>query len=330
MWKNIIHITGNDSYGVELELKRWLGAFRMKFWDINIDRYDLSDTSNLKWIGDMILMGGLFAEKRLFIFRWGRERKSKAAGLEIMLTEKLEQIPEDHFLLFHNIWEKEEWLIAWLSKNADTRKINTLWDEKSWEGRSDIDLSIISLVLDTYQKEEKHREKDDINQFLGHDIAHTIEMISLIKSNGEKLQKDDIINLCHGYSGSNTFALIDAITNIDAKLSITLCHRIASIYPDGKWIGWIIAALSNNLSVKYLKHHGYKEYEIAQIIKIHPFALKKAYWSMISYQKLKKIYEKLVSINIAYKTGKWLKDSELWRILSIELALLDLQKSKNL
>jgi hypothetical protein len=29
--KNIIHITGNDSYGIELELERWLGAFRGKF-----------------------------------------------------------------------------------------------------------------------------------------------------------------------------------------------------------------------------------------------------------------------------------------------------------
>jgi hypothetical protein len=33
----------------------------------------------------MILMGGLFAEKRLFIFRGGRDRKSKTAGLEAML-----------------------------------------------------------------------------------------------------------------------------------------------------------------------------------------------------------------------------------------------------
>ena len=46
--KNIIHITGNDSYGVELELERWLGAFRGKFGDINIDRYDLGDKDGLK------------------------------------------------------------------------------------------------------------------------------------------------------------------------------------------------------------------------------------------------------------------------------------------
>ncbi len=47
MHKNIIHITGNDSYGVELELQRWLGVFDDKFGDINIERYDLSDTSSL-------------------------------------------------------------------------------------------------------------------------------------------------------------------------------------------------------------------------------------------------------------------------------------------
>ena len=41
MKKNIIHITGNDSHGVELELKRWLGAFTSKYGNINIDRYDL-------------------------------------------------------------------------------------------------------------------------------------------------------------------------------------------------------------------------------------------------------------------------------------------------
>ncbi len=46
--KNIIHITGNDSYGVELELERWLGAFRGKFGDINIDRYDLGDKDQVK------------------------------------------------------------------------------------------------------------------------------------------------------------------------------------------------------------------------------------------------------------------------------------------
>jgi hypothetical protein len=48
MKKNIIYITGNDSYGVDIEVQRWLGAFCGKFGDINIDRFDLSDQSSLK------------------------------------------------------------------------------------------------------------------------------------------------------------------------------------------------------------------------------------------------------------------------------------------
>ena len=47
MKKNIIHITGNDSYGVELELSRWTNAFIGKYGNINIDRFDLSDASSL-------------------------------------------------------------------------------------------------------------------------------------------------------------------------------------------------------------------------------------------------------------------------------------------
>jgi hypothetical protein len=57
--------------------------------------------------------------------------------------------------------------------------------------------------------------------------------------------------------------------------------------------------------------------------------VKKWYTSQISYTQLQKLYTKLVMMSVAYKRGKWLRDSELWRILAIELALLDLQKSRN-
>ena len=48
MKKNIVYITGNDSYGVDQEIKRWIDTFEMKYGEINIDRYDLSDDDSLK------------------------------------------------------------------------------------------------------------------------------------------------------------------------------------------------------------------------------------------------------------------------------------------
>lgn len=331
MKKNIIYITGNDSYGVELEIKRWLGTFENKYGSINIDRYDLSDGSNLKWIGEIILMWGIFLEKRLFIFRGGRDRKSKTPWIEEILEKKSNDIPDDHFLLFHDIWSKEEGLISWLEKNADTRKIDTLWDKKIWEMRSNIDFDRISLVLATYANEEKYRDRNESNPFLWHSIYHTLETISLLNTANIELKKDDIIQFCYGFDWATTFWLSDAIVNMNIPLCIHLCNRIANTNNDSsKWLTGLIWALSNHITIKYLKHHWYKENEIAQIIKIHPFALKNWYWSRIWYPELKKIYEKLIDINIAYKRGKWLKDTELWRILSIELALLSLQKWKNL
>lgn len=329
MKKNIIHITGNDSYGVELELKRWLGAFTWKYGNINIDRYDLWDASSLKWIWDMILMSGLFVEKRLFIFRWGRDRKSKALGLESILEEKLLDIPDDHFLLFHNIWEKEEWLISWLAKNADTRKIDTLWDTKIWEWRSDIDSTTLSLILRTYREAESTREKYDINTLLGHDIANTIKMVSLREKSGEKIETSEIISLCHGYGWDSIFALVDAIMAINIPLALDIFHKISTTNKVDAWFGGFLWSLRNTLYIKYLKHHRMTEWEIANIIKIHPYVLKKWYSSQISYVSVKKLYEKFITMSIAYKRGKWLSDNELWRVLAIELALLDLQKWKN-
>lgn len=329
MKKNIIHITGNDSYGVELEIKRWLGVFQSKFGNINIDRYDLSDATNLWWMGDMILMSGLFAGKRLFIFRGGRDRKSKALWIENILQEKLWNIPDEHFLLFHNISEKEEWLISWLEKNADIRKINTLWDKKNWMTRTNIDENTLQIILHTYQEAEPRREKWDSNTLLGHNIANTIHMISLLQDSWKIIDRSEIIWLCHEYSWDTIFSLIDAIMAVNIHLSIEILHRIISTSDVDNVLRSLISLLRNNLYIKYLKHHWSSESDIVNILKIHPYKIKLCYSSKITYLSLKVIYEKFLSSSIAYKRGKWLKDSELWRILSIELALLGLQKSKN-
>ena len=96
-------------------------------------------------------MSGLFAEKRLFIFRGGRDRKSKTEGIEKILIEKISDIPEDHYLLFHNVGDKEDGLLAWLRKNADTRKIDTVWDMDAWMKRSEIDVDTLKIILSTYR-----------------------------------------------------------------------------------------------------------------------------------------------------------------------------------
>lgn len=329
MKKNIIYITGNDSYGIELEVKRWIGAFCSKFGDINIDRFDLSDSTGLKWIADVILMSGLFVEKRLFIFRGGRDRKSKTPGIEEILNTSMNQLPDEHFLLFHNISEKEEWLKIWLEKNADVRKIDTLWDKKTWESRFEWDTATTYLVLKTYQDRESSREKWDSYALLGHDIAHSLEIIRLLQENKNTLSQEDIVSMCHGYGWETMFSLVDAVMWLQIQASLDIVHKISNTTRVDEWIGSFIGLLRNNVYIKKMKDLWVSENEIASLLKIHPYVLKKGYSSRISYHQIKNLYKKLISMSIAYKRGKWMKDSELWRILTIELALLGLQKSRN-
>lgn len=66
--KNIIYITGNDSYGVEQEVQRWIAVFQGKYGDINIDHIRLEDRTSFPVIRDNLATSGLFTDKRLFLF----------------------------------------------------------------------------------------------------------------------------------------------------------------------------------------------------------------------------------------------------------------------
>ncbi len=66
--------------------------------------------------------------------------------------------------------------------------------------RSDIEPNTLTLVFNTYKKAENSRDREDTNPLLGHHIAHTLEMIALMEASGQKMEKSDIISLCHGYS----------------------------------------------------------------------------------------------------------------------------------
>lgn len=228
-----------------------------------------------------------------------------------MLISIQGHLPDDHFLLFHNISPKEESLVKWLDIHADTRKIDTLWKADEWKKRYDLQSSVITTVLDHYRSHESQREKDDTNRLLGHDIAQTLGLVDILESSGKKLQTSGILELCNGYGGDTMFALVDAIMLGDTHKSLSILSRIKSINRVDEWASSLIGLLRNHLYIKYLKSLDKSEPDTSRLIPVHPFVLKKSYGSRISYQKLRDFYQKLILANIAYKRGKGLKDNEL-------------------
>lgn len=85
--------------------------------------------------------------------------------------------------------------------------------------------------------------------------------------------------------------------------------------------------MRKNLYILRLKQLWLNTTEITKILEwTSDFIIKKAYNSKISTTKLAKIYQKIINSNIAYKSGKWMKDTILWRIFEINKVLLELKK----
>jgi hypothetical protein len=166
--------------------------------------------------------------------------------------------------------------LIWLRKNADTRKIDTIWDTAAWESRSDIDPTILRLILVTYRSREDARGRDEpMHPLLGHSIAHTIETVSLTEASGTKLNKSEIISLCHGYGGDSIYTLTDTLASLDIDESLHILHRIVTMSKVDEWWSRWMTSVSKILYIKYLKEHGQKESEIAQIMGLYPSAVQK-------------------------------------------------------
>lgn len=324
MRKNIIFFSGSDTYGIERAIARWKNAFESKYGSINIDRYHLENTDLYSQIRDQLLMTGLFAEKRLFIFSWGREKTSKSDFWEILETMS-EMIPEDHFLMFHNIGIKEEKLINWLEKNADHRKYNDTYSRDLWEERfGDIDGRIIDRVLQIYGNAEKNKEEEKKNPYVSHDIGNTLEIISSLDEKDRTQQNID--ELIHTDWWGKMFDLIDLISAIKIQKSIDLLRNISLTMKSRELLPLLIWLTRSGVYIKYLEHIWLEPSQITGVIKVHPFVLKKNLASPISYQQISRFYQELLEINRAYKSGKWLQDTELWSIFWIELAIMGLKK----
>jgi hypothetical protein len=338
MYKNIIYITGNNSYAISAEVTRWRRVFEQKYGKENIDRFPLDDRTRFPLIRDNLLSGGLFIAKRLFIFSWGIEKKSKwwLGGIETILEAIKDDIPLDHFLLFHHISIKEEWLIGgyneyskqstlgWLQNHAEVRKLDTLWDAEYWAWIFPLlEKSRIQGVLREYKEWDATRAIQEKNLNLGHLIAHSFEMMSILVEWGN--QNIDT-GLTFSEWGYNIFQLTDTILEERYDETLRIFQTMTEHTKTTEILPSLVGNLRNSLYIKYLISCGKGIKEIERLLPIHPFVLKKNLQSMISWKKIWDFYRKLISIDRAYKSGKWLQDSELWRIFSINLAILELKK----
>lgn len=328
--KNIIAITGNNSFLIDRERRGFIDIFTKKYGEENRVFCSLSNTDAYAEYRDNLLMSGLFSSTRLFVFSWGREKSTKGDGFESILEEILPHLNETDFLLFSHLSPAETGLIGWLKKHASIREKNISWAAKDWEAYMHGSSDMITQVLKYYQDAEKHRDWGDENRFLWHAIAGTITNLALLQEAGISISKTLIQEYSHGYEWAKIFDLIDAILAANPKQALTLFSKISARLDEKQFpifYGSLVWLLRNALYVIFLRDHGTPLATMtSHFPKMHPFVMKKSYQARIQSHELWIFFQKLIDTSIAYKSGKWMKKSELWRILEIEVALLELKK----
>jgi hypothetical protein len=70
------------------------------------------------------------------------------------------------------------------------------------------------------------------------------------------------------------------------------------------FIASFIGLIRPSVYVKYYRNIGKTQKEISSLMQIHPFVLQKSYESRLSYADLFIFYDKILDLNIAYRSGK--------------------------
>lgn len=331
--KNIISMRGRDRVGVRNELNRFITAFRERQSDANIEIIPIDENMDLRSLEQMTQSVWLFAEKRLFVlkgtFQVKNERKwkeKKEDNRGEILMKILEHIDEETFIILILEWEIPSWLEKWISENADVRAFDQIFSREIWGKRYDsLSGKVIDTVLGKYERLYALYEEDKKPKNMSSLIDESLEKISLLQESYQ-LTENHISESILLDSSGRIFDFIDAILAVNRKKSVELFRVLEWETTMYQFLPSFIWLLRGSVYVRYLKKKGCSESEIQKIMKLHPFVIKKALSSAISWESLRDFYDKIVSVNIAYRSGKWLHDPELWRIFWIERAIMSLKK----
>ena len=332
--KNIIYITGKDRYRVDEETERFIEAFRLRQDASNIDTYRIEDIRDWRPIRQAVQTMGLFVEKRLFIFHGSTKRETtktekgkwdkKSAEAEVQLLALCEEITDDTFLIFSWVsMDTKSHLRSWLEAHGDIRRYDELWDHTSWWARYPLlETQDIRYILKRY--EESSDGTSEVGT-ISYSIAGSLEKLSLLRAS-RNLSQDDYDASLFLESEGKMFDLCDAILRGDAGRSLRIFHTLLEGTNIHAFLASFIGLIRPSVYVKYLREIGKNQSEISSILSVHPYVIQKSYESRITYTSLQRFYDKILSLNIAYRSGKGRKDPELWRIFDIELAIMGLKK----
>lgn len=289
-----------------------------KIDDFNISSYDLENDNISDIINDASTIS-LFDNKKViivynsYIFT-GSTAKHKFEQNITVLEEYLNNINSNTILIFivnNEKLDERKKIVKLIKKVGTALEFNQIDTKK-----------IVKDLFEDYQI-----SSDLINYLInrvGNDLMllnNEIAKLKLYKDNDKNITKDDINKLINKNIEIDLFKLIEAIIIKDKETAITIYREMLKLNEEPIAI---IITLANQIRIIYqtkeLYQMGHTEHDIATILNIHPFRVKKAAEKMYDYDSktlLSYLYQ-LAELDLKIKSG--LVDKEL----GLELFILQI------
>lgn len=301
----IIFLYGTDTYRSREKLNEIINKYKAKHkTGLNFKRLDFNE-KDLRDLKEIASSSPMFKEKKMIILENVFERKSDwmkelseylkknnyAEDKEIALVFYEKKDPDKRTELYKFLIKKPN--VSQEFKPLENGKLEN-WVKKEIEQRGGkIDQQAVRKLAASAGGSlwQMSQEIDKLILFADKSAIGEKEVDLLVKSKIE----------------TNIFNTIDALAQRNKKLALKLLHQHLEEGENEVYLLTMFAyQFRNLLIVKSLEEKGVPYYELAKRTKLHPFVIKKT-WAQIknfSLSELKKIYNKLLELDIAIKTGR--------------------------
>jgi DNA polymerase-3 subunit delta len=300
----IIFLYGPDSFRSSQKLKEIAEEYKAKHKSgLNFQSFDWA-SSVLGDLKNILSSASMFEEKKLVIVKnaCGATEGDQEELIEI-LEEKRALQDQDAIIVFFEAGkpQKSE-LFVWLSKKVKMAEC--------FENLSGIKLS--NWVKKEIERSGSRIEPKALEKLVSSvgaelwQMQNEIDKLTSFKAD-KAIAETDVDLLVKSKYDPNIFATIDALAARNKNLAYKLMHQhLAQGENEIYILTMFVYQFRNLLQIKSLIDGGLSSDMLAKKTDLHPFVIKKS-WGMLknfNLDVLKKIYERLLSLDIAIKRGR--------------------------
>ncbi len=323
MIQNFVLLTGPDDYRLGNRKRFFIDAFRQKYPDGEIERFD--GKSDFDVLSNAVLTPNLFGGRRLLITEgfWTPEHFEAAEAAEFFTA--LDQSTDLTLISLEPSLDKRTKAAKWLLKNA---KVETF--EHLSEGE------ILRWLQSQAQQLEVQLGPKEAQALLArvgenlHNLSQEIQKLSLMAEEG--VITADLIST-HTLAHPKV-VLWDFLADLSRKRAPEALRKFRDLRQAGESTHYVFAMLIREVGIHAQLRagidQGLGEKAIASATKLHPFVVKKTLplTQRFSQDQIQRMYESLLAIDTRLKTGQLMMttDDQLEFELAVERFILQVCK----